>query len=355
MTERQSNLELLRIICILLIISMHILGEIFGTTNLANKGFILLVNSIGNTGITLFLLISGYFGIVFKIRKLLRLATTTCFYSIISYPILTYCFGIEYNWIEKISFLFPYVSSMYWFIAAYIVIYCLSPFLNRLVVTLSRREYELLLLVLGLFFIIAPTCLLIEIQNDLGKGLINLIITYLIGRYIRIYDFPTIIKKYPRKIFWGSIISITVLNAILTGFTGHIILRFARDNSVLILIASLSLLCLFTNRKFISLSVNELATYVFPIYLSHNLLVKSITPYYHSFEDRYTFILIFLSSLILIFFLCIVFEKMHRFLLGNVENRIIDWVIRRIYSCRWIKEQKEDNAERYSIIKDYIK
>lgn len=69
---RHSGLECLRIISIILIVSMHILGNTFHTSNLLNKEFILFVNTLGNTGVTLFILISGYFGIRFNTHKFSR-------------------------------------------------------------------------------------------------------------------------------------------------------------------------------------------------------------------------------------------------------------------------------------------
>lgn len=89
MKKRQTNIELLRIICILMIVSMHICGEIFSTQNVLNKGIILAVNSIGNAGVTLFILISGYFGISFNVRKLFNLLVVTCFYSFLSFTVYT--------------------------------------------------------------------------------------------------------------------------------------------------------------------------------------------------------------------------------------------------------------------------
>ena len=54
---RHSGLECLRIISIILIVSMHILGNTFHTSNWLNKEFILFINTLGNTGVTLFILI----------------------------------------------------------------------------------------------------------------------------------------------------------------------------------------------------------------------------------------------------------------------------------------------------------
>ena len=49
---RHSGLECLRIISIILIVSMHILGNTFHTSNWLNKEFILFINTLGNTGVT---------------------------------------------------------------------------------------------------------------------------------------------------------------------------------------------------------------------------------------------------------------------------------------------------------------
>ncbi len=86
---RHSGLECLRIISIILIVSMHILGNTFHTSNWLNKEFILFINTLGNTGVTLFILISGYFGIRFNTHKFFKMLVVVWFYSIVSYLIET--------------------------------------------------------------------------------------------------------------------------------------------------------------------------------------------------------------------------------------------------------------------------
>ena len=78
---RHSGLECLRIISIILIVSMHILGNTFHTSNWLNKEFILFINTLGNTGVTLFILISGYFGIRFNTHKFFKMLVVVWFYS----------------------------------------------------------------------------------------------------------------------------------------------------------------------------------------------------------------------------------------------------------------------------------
>ena len=78
----------------------------------------------------------------------------------------------------------------------YVVLYCFSPYLNRLVHNLSQKSYKQLLLLWGFFFVFAPTILFFEIQNDTGKGIINVTLAYLIGQYLKTYGLPENMKRH---------------------------------------------------------------------------------------------------------------------------------------------------------------
>ena len=43
---------------------------------------------------------------------------------------------------------------------------------------------------MGILFYICPTILFFEIQNDTGKGIINITLAYLIGQYLKVYGLP---------------------------------------------------------------------------------------------------------------------------------------------------------------------
>lgn len=107
---RHSGLECLRIISIILIVSMHILGNTFHTSNWLNKEFILFINTLGNTGVTLFILISGYFGIRFNTHKFSN-AGCRMVYSIVSYLIETIWLHTPHTWTGLASSLLPILSK----------------------------------------------------------------------------------------------------------------------------------------------------------------------------------------------------------------------------------------------------
>ena len=284
-----------------MIVSMHICGEIFSTQNVLNKGIILAVNSIGNAGVTLFILISGYFGISFNVRKLFNLLVVTCFYSFLSFTVYTLYFHEHFHLLDKISFAFPTFGRLYWFVAIYIVIFCFAPFLNRLVLVLSREKFELLLFVSGVFFVLGPTFLLIEIQNDFGKGLPNLMLSYLLGQYLKYYGFSEFIKLHYKKICIISVFIVFLLNTMLTLFNGNIILRFSRDNNLFILLISISMFYLFLQNHHCSKTINCIASYVFPVYLVHNLFIRYFSSTLVEYQNNNLFFFVFSFVLLVTF------------------------------------------------------
>lgn len=83
---RTSNFEALRILAISLILLMHVCSHIPKTEMSTGNLFICqLINAIGNIGVTCFVLISGYFGIKFKIYRFIQFILLTTFYTLIVY------------------------------------------------------------------------------------------------------------------------------------------------------------------------------------------------------------------------------------------------------------------------------
>lgn len=70
---RKSNFELLRLFCIFGIVVMHAMGNIDTSLSVWNTESHIFVNALFNTGVTCFILISGYFGIKFRLEKLIEM------------------------------------------------------------------------------------------------------------------------------------------------------------------------------------------------------------------------------------------------------------------------------------------
>ncbi len=327
---RQTNFEYLRILCISLITAMHILGPVFDTENVFNKGMILFVNTLGNTGVTIFILISGFWKIHFKWPKLFKVLFIVWFYSLFTYFGELFLLDKTFCYVEFASSLLPVLSKKYWFITCYIVIYCFSPYLNKIIEVLSKKDYEKLLLIGGFFFFIAPSFFFFEIQNDTGKGVVNLLFVYLLGRYLKEYGTPEWIRKNPWKFLLGSLGSIFLLNTILTLMTGNIILRFARDNNILIISASVTIFYLFSCWSCFSKIGNFIAEFVFPIYLLQGSLIRWGEKFYINSLNSELLIFYFVLMLCFIFIFSIVVELLRRKLFCKVEIKIINFINRKL-------------------------
>jgi hypothetical protein len=289
--ERQSNFEMLRLVSILLIIVMHAMGVLFDTSNVINRSLVVFINSFANIGVTLFVFISGYFGIKFRTVRLFEIIGMVWFYTVLLF--ITEHFVMPAFHIQSpldgaslkdfIPYFIPVLCKKYWFISCYVVIYCLSPFINHFIDNISQETFRKFLLVYGIFFILAPTFLVFyEISGDLGKGVLNMFFMYAIGRYIRLYGFPRMITVHPYLLSLSMILVIFVANSILSYFGNVVILRFARDNSLFILVEAVAVFYIFSRMSFVCHHVNVLATYVFAIYLCHHVPLDILQSWYAS-------------------------------------------------------------------------
>lgn len=322
--QRNSSVELLRLLCIVGIIGMHLFRPFVETQDVLKTEFILLWNSIFNTGVSIFILISGYYGIRFKWEKLFSLIAVIFFYS------ATTCL-IEIFFLKQPithSFLllnfFPILSKKYWFITCYVILYILSPFINQYLEILQQEKFKILLIILLLFFVIAPTILISEIMVDNGKGIVNMLLAYMIGRYLALYGFPEIIKHHALKISILCFIVVFSLNSIISIFIKeHLFLQFARDNSVFILVSSVCLLYIFLQKNFNSPVINKLASCVLSIYIIQAFFTNKIL-----FIDENNFYASFIILLIGICCSSVAIELLRRILLGQIFDKTVALMIK---------------------------
>lgn len=278
---RESNYEMLRIISILMIVMMHAMAPLFKTQNQVNQELLIGVNSVANTGVSLFILISGYFGLRYKLKRLLSIVGIVVFYALLSFVVDKYVFNIDIKIKNYLPYMFPLMCKKYWFITCYVIVYCLSPWLNRIPECLSRKDFRKLLVLLILIFWVVPTMMVFhEILNDNGKGVVNMTVLYLIGRYIRLHGFSLRITTRPWLVAFVCFLLIFVLNNVLLYYFKPDYMRFCRDCSVLILLQSLCIFYLFSKVHFQSKIVNYLAGYAFPLYLVNRIILDIAYKFY---------------------------------------------------------------------------
>ena len=187
---RNSNHELLRIIAMFMIVFIHANRFLFYLVN-GKTAFVLngMVNGICNIGVTCFMLISGYYGMKFDIRKFVRMECMMITYALAETALLYTVMPEQLQGaalLEQIvKSMLPFITRKYWFYSCYVCLLFLSEYIQKFIDALKQKEFERLLFVLFMLLSVLPTLFYFEIVTDNGKGLLHMIMIYMMGRYIR--------------------------------------------------------------------------------------------------------------------------------------------------------------------------
>lgn len=103
--ERDSNFELCRIVCMLYIVIYHLIIHVPAV--IENTSWGLPLRNICHIGVVVFVVISGYYGIRRKWKRLLELALTVSFYNFIGILVATLCFNQNFEARSLLSVFFP--------------------------------------------------------------------------------------------------------------------------------------------------------------------------------------------------------------------------------------------------------
>jgi len=188
---RYSNLELFRIITMLLIVAHHYVVN-SGLTPImaenptsAKSMFLYLFGWAGKTGIDCFVLITGYFMCKsdISLRKFLKLFGAFYFYKVLFFCIFAVTGYVELTPKFVIKSLMPIKSIKDGFVSCFLVFFCFIPFLNILVKGMTKRQHQLLLGLCLLVYSVFPQLLIYVTFNYVGWFMV----IYLIGAYFRLY------------------------------------------------------------------------------------------------------------------------------------------------------------------------
>ena len=266
--NRQSNIELLRIVLILMIIVLHYNNGAMGgaLANIHNGTFsyyiVHFTESLSSVAVNVFILITGYFSYnknkIF-ISKIARLVLLMIFWglslSLFTMLVLNPALFTVHNCLKMVK-----IAISQWFVIIYSILYLLIPYINTVIRVISKKNYQKLLIIAIFFFYIWPTFYTSTTSNDAGYGIVNFVCLYLIGAYIRKFQTAKIAK-------WKSVCVYVVLSGITMVFS----LYFENAwnyNSIFVLGGAVALFEFFIslNIKYNPL-INTLASFTFSVYL----------------------------------------------------------------------------------------
>ena len=154
---RNSAIELLRILAMGMIVLSHICchsGYDATYSILSVNRLFVQFGYLGNLGVALFLMISGYFQSSFRVRSLSRLLSQVWFYSVALFLVCRFGFGYTYTKEMLWQVFLPTVYNEYWFFTAYVVFFLLTPFVNAMIRALTREQLRTMLVVMGLLWVL---------------------------------------------------------------------------------------------------------------------------------------------------------------------------------------------------------
>ncbi len=196
---RQSNFELLRILCMLGVMVNHALSSCYElhTTDFTmanNLRIVILDASI--VAVNCFVLISGYFRIKQSWKGFYVLYTQMLFYAVVAFVIEYFISGETSVQKGLTTILFPLTANGLWFIHAYFALYLLAPLLNAALDNQDGRARKMTLLMLILVDVYIGYMHQIEEVSVNGCHLIHFVTLYYIGANLK--DFKA------KRVKWGG-------------------------------------------------------------------------------------------------------------------------------------------------------
>ncbi|HJB45647.1 MAG TPA: acyltransferase family protein [Candidatus Mediterraneibacter surreyensis] len=327
MKERESNIELLRILAIIGVIVLHYnnpsIGGGLSYVVQGNLNFYILyfLESLFICGVDLFILISGFFmsySLERKLWKPVELIIQVMFFSLGKYILISI---LQHEQITIIGVLVSLVPDNY-FVILYCVVYVLSLYVNIIFDKLKEKS-RIFVLICFMIFSAYPTLIdfMSEIVGRQWNGLssiglygsqwgytsFNFLLMYIIGAYMRRYNIR--IKKFTT---YKLMLLLLACNVILVcwsrfnDFIGYFTEKSAWEycNPVVILEAVI-IFILFSRIRSKSIKmINILAQGAFSVFLLHDLFIPYIGIEKIVVGNAAIMVIHILASSILIYMVC---------------------------------------------------
>ena len=196
-SKRMANYELLRMIAMLMVITLHYLnhtGSLLIPGEAAESRRILgsLIESFCIVAVDVYVLISGYFLVEagFKVKRILVLLCQIWFYALLI-PLIMLGTGIfqgEGGIYRLIQYVLPLQTEHYWFATSYVLLYLFIPVLNTAVKHLGKRQLQVTIAGLLIWFSGIKSVVPIQLVTDrFGYDFGWFLCLYLVAAYIRLY------------------------------------------------------------------------------------------------------------------------------------------------------------------------
>ncbi|MEQ3038636.1 acyltransferase family protein [Thomasclavelia ramosa] len=290
--KRSSNIELLRILLIIMVIFLHFSNREMGgglnyvVGNSINEGIVRFLQGISICAVDTFIIITGFF--MCKKKEIDLTKPIILLISVVIFQLITYILLVIFRF-ENFSLASVLIKlvPLNWYIMLYNVLYFMIPVLNKVLDKFNVNKNKIYIIILFTIFSIYPSLIDIVkgifnigdvpglstisiLGNEHGYTIINFILLYFIGALIKksMYTNKIILMLF----FFISSLLITALSYFTEAVWNY--------NNVFIIINAVCLFKIFIN---LNVSYNKLINFisrsVLGIYIVHPYLIKPITKF----------------------------------------------------------------------------
>ena len=280
-SRRDSNMELLRIVAMLLVMIVHADFRALQVPSVSDfyddtyrTVMRLFVESLSIICVNTFVLLSGWFGIRFRINRILEFIFQVCFFSLLGIGVAVFMVPEEVFPLRGVASFFLFGDGDYWFVKCYLLMYIFAPVMNSFVEHCTERQFRIFLIV---FYSFQTVYGFIGGADwfKLGYSGLSFMGLYLLARYIRLYpnSLTSFNKRWDMIVYLIFVVVMTLLGiaVLAAGQNPKILGRMYAYTSPLVIIPSIYFLLFFSKVK---LSYNRIINWVaascFAIYLVHS-------------------------------------------------------------------------------------
>lgn len=296
--ERESGIELYKVIAIFLIVLSHVIQTLTepnyvlgigegtfiniatATTNL-NVLLLAVFRICGALGNNMFFICSAWFLVNSKkmsLKKVIHMILDVWIINMIV-VIALHSIGVQLQISDTVKTFFPTTFANNWYITCYLLFYMIHPFLNRMLEQLSINEHLAFATILFVIYFIIPVLPLEEINLFFANEFVIFLATYVIVSFIKIYKNEWTEKLKTNKcILFVSVISYIVLIlcvdflGLRTNYFLNRLVRWNMNNSLFMFLIAFSSFNIMKKKKFINRSINYLSSLSLLVYIFHENL-----------------------------------------------------------------------------------
>lgn len=288
--ERESNAELLRILCIFAILlhhfCIHALYPEIVPLDMVGKGwdshFLLSSYAFIYLGVNCFILISGWYGIKTRMRGFVNLYLIYAFYTLID------SYDHIFSWDTLQHVLLPFSHGNMWFMNCYLGLFLLAPILNAAIKHMNTRQHAYSLILLSIASIYLGGFWQISQFDTNGYSIAHFVYLYWIGSFLR--RVATDEKRSAHRWYYFGV----YVGAALLWGASAMSLAYGRSilpwniwgyNNPFLLLASIAFFLFIMSWHFKSKMVNRLAMSCLSVYMLNDMVIQYdfLRPYAHAF------------------------------------------------------------------------